>query len=157
MRIQLILRQLDQAYNRKSWHGPNLRGALRAVDAETATWTPGAGRHNIAEIAVHAAYWKCSALRRLVEMPKGSFPLEGSDWFERPAGLTPAAWKRDLTLLREMHRRLRAAVERFPEEKLDAVPPGSKTSYVDLLLGVAAHDVYHAGQVQLLKRLAQTA
>jgi uncharacterized damage-inducible protein DinB len=154
MRIPLILRQLDQAYDRKSWHGTNLRGALRAVDAEAATWRPNAGRHNIAEIAVHAAYWKYSVLRRLIELPKGSFPLEGSDWFDRST-LTPEAWKHDLALLGDMHQRLRAAVEALPEENLDRVPPGSKTTYLDLLLGVAAHDLYHAGQIQLLKRLRQ--
>ena len=153
MQIQLILRLLDQAYDRKSWHGPNLRGTLRGVDCRTAAWRPAAGRHNIAELAVHAAYWKYSVLRRLVDLPKGSFPLEGSNWFERSADLSPEDWKRDLALLGDMHRKLRAAVEGMSDKALDVVPAGSKTKLVDLLLGVASHDLYHAGQIQLVKRL----
>jgi hypothetical protein len=153
MQAQLILRLLDQAYDRKSWHGPNLRGVLRGVDAETAVWRPAPGRHNIAELAVHAAYWKYSVLRRLVDLPKGSFPLEGSNWFTRDAGLAPQDWKRDLALLGDMHRKLRAAAERASDEALGRIPPGSKTKLVDLLLGVAAHDLYHAGQIQLIKRM----
>jgi hypothetical protein len=153
MQIELILRLLDQAYDRKSWHGPNLRGVLRGVDAKAAVWRPGQGRHNIAELAVHAAYWKYSVLRRLADMPKGSFPLEGSNWFVRGADLSPEQWKRDLALLAEIHRKLRAAVEKLSDSALERVPAGSKTKLVDLLLGVASHDLYHAGQIQMIKRL----
>jgi hypothetical protein len=52
-----------------------------------------------------------------------------------------------------MHRRLRTAVAELQDEDLDKVPEGSKTKIVDLVLGVAYHDIYHAGQIQLLKRL----
>jgi hypothetical protein len=152
MQAELLLRLLDQAYDRKSWHGPNLRGSLRGLDAETAAWRPGPGRHNIAELAVHAAYWKYSALRRLVDLPKGSFPLEGSNWFDR-SKLSTEAWKRDLALLGEMHRKLRAAVEDIADSALETIPAGSKTKLVDLLLGIASHDLYHAGQIQMIKRL----
>lgn len=155
MQVELILRTLDQAYDRKSWHGPNLRGVLRAVDAETAAWRPSPKRHNIAELAVHAAYWKYSVLRRVVDLPKNSFPLEGSNWFERGPALTEQEWKRDLALLGEMHRKLRAAVERMDDAALDRIPPGSKTTMIDLLLGVAAHDLYHAGQIQMIRRMRQ--
>jgi hypothetical protein len=152
MQVQLILRLLDQAYDRKSWHGPNLRGSLRGVDAETAVWRPAPGRHNIAELAVHAAYWKYSVLRRLVEMPKGSFPLDGSNWLKREE-FSPEDWKRDLALLAHIHRKLRAATAEVAEGALESVPAGSKTKLVDLLLGVASHDLYHAGQIQMIKRL----
>ena len=61
----MILALLDQAYDRPSWHGTNLRGSLRRVTPEQAAWRPGPARHNIWEIAVHAAYWKYAAWRRL--------------------------------------------------------------------------------------------
>jgi hypothetical protein len=153
VRVALILRLLDQAYDHKAWHGTTLRGSLRGVSAEQAAWRPGEGRHNIWELAVHAAYWKYTVLRRIEGMERGSFPLEGSNWFTRPVELSEKAWKADLRLLQEMHEKLRAAVGKVKEAELEKAVDGGKILLVDLLLGIAAHDLYHAGQVQLVKRL----
>lgn len=154
--VELLLTVLDQAYDHPSWHGPNLRGAIRRVSVKQAAWRPGSGRHNIWEIAVHAAYWKYAAWRRLTGGVRGSFPLEGSNWFPRPGerGMTEAAWRSDRALLDDMHVSLRAAVERLSPRDLHRTPRGSKVSNLSLLSGVAAHDLYHAGQIQLLKKLA---
>lgn len=154
--IPLLLKTIDQGYDRKSWHGTTLRGSLRGVSAEEAAWRPGPDRHNIWELAVHAAYWKYSVLRRLRGDQRGSFPLEGSNWFPRPADPndpSERAWKHDLSVLGQMHRDLRAAVAVLTEEDLQKVPEGSTTTVSDLVMGVAFHDIYHAGQIQLLKRL----
>ena len=149
----MILLLLDQAYDRPSWHGTNLRGSLRRVTPAQAAWRLSVDRHNIWEIAVHAAYWKYTAWRRLTGATRGSFPLKGSNWFKRPLELTDAAWRADLALLDEMHRVLRGAVVTLPASSLGRTPKGSKVSNFALLSGVAAHDLYHAGQIQLLKRL----
>lgn len=153
--IRVLLAMLDGAYNRKSWHGTNLRGSLRGLTHEQAAFRPSAARHNIWELAVHAAYWKYSVRRRLTGEPRNSFPLEGSNWFPRPAPGrdTEAGWKADVALLDQIHRTLRAAVENLRADRLDSVPAGSTTTILDLVTGVAAHDLYHAGQIQLLKRL----
>ena len=158
--IDLLLRTIDQGYDRKSWHGTTLRGSLRGVSAEEAAWRPGPDRHNIWELAVHAAYWKYSVLRRLRGGERGSFPLEGSNWFPRPVDPgslgdpgDDRAWKQDLSLLGQMHRDLRAAVATLTEEDLLKVPAGGATTVSDLVVGVAFHDIYHAGQIQLIKRL----
>lgn len=153
-RIQLLLRTLDQAYDRKSWHGTTLRGSLRQVTAEEAAWRPGPGRHNIWELAVHAAYWKYAILRRIRQLDRGSFPYEGSNWFPRPVDPGERAWREDLALLGRMHRDLRQSVSDLSEDRLDEPPPtGSTTPLSDLIVGGAFHDIYHAGQIQLLKRL----
>lgn len=152
--VSLLLRDLDQSYDHKSWHGPVLRGALRGVSAEQAAWRPAPDRHNVWELAVHAAYWKYSVLRRLPGGEEIRFPLKGSNWFPRPEGETSErVWKADLQLLADMHRRLRAAVATLRDGDLERIPEGSRTSVIDLVLGVARHDIYHAGQIQLLKRL----
>jgi len=151
--VELLLEALDRAYDKKSWHGPNLRGSLRGVDAEAASWRPGPDRHNVWEHAVHAAYWKYIVHRRLLNLKRGSFPLAGSNWFVRPAAADSTSWTKDLELLQRCHRELRSAVRRLRPEMLAITPPGSKVSNREMLLGVAAHDVYHAGQIQLLKRL----
>jgi hypothetical protein len=145
---------LDQAYNKPSWHGTNLRGSVRRVTAAQAAWRPNSHRHNIWEIVVHAAYWKYAAARRFTGGTRGSFPLKGSNWFRRPSGeVSEQAWKSDLRLLDEMHDSLRTAVTQLSAKKLSATPPGKKVSNFALLSGMAAHDLYHAGQIQLLKRL----
>src|SRR6266404_471126 len=82
--IEHLLGLLDEAYKRAAWHGPNLRGSIRGVTAHEAAWRPKAGRHNIWEIAVHAAYWKYTVRRRLLGKKRGSFSLPGSNWFLRP-------------------------------------------------------------------------
>ncbi len=153
--VALLLRIVDEAYERKAWHGPNLRGSIRGLDAHDVAWRPANGRHNIWEIVVHAAYWKYIVRRRLLGEKKGSFPLKGSNWFVRPITITPEAWRSDVTLLEDMHRKMRDAIAGLSPRDLNKVPPGSKVSNAALISGIAAHDVYHAGQIQLLKRLCR--
>jgi hypothetical protein len=157
--ITQLLNILDQAYDKPSWHGTNLRGSVRRVAPAQAAWRPRAGRHNIWEIVVHAAYWKYAAARRFTDGARGSFPLKGSNWFTRPIGAGSSiekAWKTDLDLLGEMHVKLRAAVANLRASDLSRTPPGKKVSNFALLSGIAAHDLYHAGQIQLLKRLSHS-
>jgi hypothetical protein len=151
--ILLLLQTLDQAYEKKAWHGPNLRGSLRGIAAAQAAWKPGARRRSIAEITVHAAYWKYAVRRRLRGDQRGSFPLPGSNWFALPTPLTEDDWRGYLRLLDGEHRALRAAVAAFPAVRLHETPAGSKVSNAAIITGIAAHDLYHTGQIQLLKRL----
>ena len=151
--LRQILFQIDTAYDRVSWHGPNLRGSLRGMAPALAAWRPSPGRHNIWELIVHAAYWKYIGLRRLTGGARGSFPLRGSDWIMRPQEVSAAALKADVELLGEMHHALREAVAALSPRDLVVTPRGSSVSNFALLSGVAAHDLYHAGQIQLLKRL----
>jgi len=152
--IELLLKIIDEGYEKQAWHGPNLRGTLRGITAEQAAWRPGHDRHNIWEIAVHAAYWKYVVRRRLKGEKRGSFPLRGSNWFRKPDSVSEASWREDLRLLRREHEQLRQAIADLPPEKLHGKGPGSKISNARHIYGIAAHDVYHAGQIQLLKRLA---
>jgi uncharacterized damage-inducible protein DinB len=148
------LNLLDEAFERKAWHGPNLRGALRGLTAEEAAFRPRPGRHNVWELCVHAAYWKYAVRRMLTSEKRGSFRFAGSNWFARPAGrATTAAWKADLAALGEEHRLLRSVVSGLRARDLSQKLRGSKYTIARLIQGVAAHDLYHAGQVQLLKRL----
>jgi hypothetical protein len=149
----VLLRLLDVCYEKRAWHGPNLRGAIRGLDVEAACRRPGPGRHNVWEIVVHAAYWKYAVRRRLLGEKRGSFPLKGSNWFPRPVTATEAAWRADLGLLDAMHRAMREAVAGLSPSGLAAVPAGSTLSRGELIAGIAAHDAYHAGQIQLVKRL----
>jgi len=145
-----MIDQLDEAFKGPAWHGPTLLGSLRGVDARRAAWRPAPGRHNIREIVVHAAYWKYVVRRRLTGEKRGRFPLRGSNWFAVPGKRT---WEDDVKLLVEQHAQLRDAVRRLPRRRLRAIVAHARDTAAYTIRGIAAHDLYHAGQIQLLKRL----
>jgi len=152
--VELVLRQIDQAFDQKSWHGTNLRGAIRGITVSQAVWRPAARRHNIWELVLHAAYWKYTVQRRIEGGSRGGFALEGANFFERPAGknFRESEWKADVALLVKTHRDLRAAIASLAPARLETEMDG-KMRILDLVIGIAAHDLYHAGQIQILKRL----
>jgi hypothetical protein len=150
-KVETLLMALGLAYDEPSWHGPNLRGSLRGVDPEAASWRPDPERHNIWEIVVHAAYWKYAARRRLAQEKRGAFPLSGSNWFERPEERSLVAWRSDVEILEDQHRKLTAVVEQFTDEDL-TTQVGKNLQVQQLVQGVAFHDIYHAGQIRLLRR-----
>jgi hypothetical protein len=147
---QLLLTLLDEGYQKKTWHGPNLRQSIKGVTAKQATWRPGPGRHNIWEVTLHAAYWKYAVRRRLEGRKRGSFILKGSNFFPRPekGKATEAAWTIDKKLLEREHRAMCAAIAKALRK-----PRGTK--FLRQLYGIAFHDIYHAGQIRLLRRLQE--
>jgi hypothetical protein len=155
--LDALLDAIDRAYDRRSWHGTNLRGSVRRLTAAEAAWRPRPNRHNIWEVAVHCAYWKYAVWRRLTGGRRGSFPFKGSNWFVRPAvsASDDEAWRADLALLDRMHGDLRDAVASLGAAALHRRQEGGSTTVFDLVTGIAAHDLYHAGQIQLLKALAK--
>ncbi|MFQ5738786.1 MAG: DinB family protein [Acidobacteriota bacterium] len=156
LQIELLVRAIDEAFDTKSWHGTNLRGSLRGLRPQQTLWRPAQGRHNIWEIVVHAAYWKYIVHRRLTGGKRGRFPLRGSDWFDRKADAPDSDWPRDIRLLDEMHGKMRAVVVALKDGDLSRYTDKGETTVETLMRGVAAHDLYHAGQIQLLKRLYRT-
>ncbi len=147
---KLVLALLDEAYEKKTWHGPNLKQSIKGVSAKQAAWRPGPGRHNIWEVMLHAAYWKYAVRRRIDGGKRGAFALKGSNFFARPekGSLNEAAWNADKKLFEREHRALRDTIAR-----LLRTPRAAK--FMKQLYGVAFHDVYHAGQIRLLRRLME--
>jgi hypothetical protein len=143
-----ILSMIEEAFEKKAWHGPNLWQSLKGVSAKEAAWRPAPGRHNIWEETLHAAYWKYAVRRRLEGGKRGGFALLGSNFFPRPepGKLSEAAWKADKRILRSEHDALRKAVSKALRK-----PLARKLGH--MLWGVAFHDVYHAGQIRLLRRM----
>ena len=139
----LLLDVLDRAFDKRSWHGATLTGAVRGVSAAVAAASVH-GRKSVWQQVLHAAYWKQRVLNHLTRPSR--FPRKGSNWPAVSSDRSDAAWREDLALLRHIHARLRAAVAALPPARLD-----KKTVW--LIQGVAAHDLYHAGQIKLLRRL----
>ncbi len=151
--IELLVHQLALAFDRRSWHGTNLLGAVREVTPELAGWRPQRGRHNIAELTAHAAYWKYRVRRHLSDAAPRSFELRGSNFFARPDLLTPEELQRDVDLLKRWHGYLIEAVAHFDPNRLSEQVGSTRFTFREVILGAASHDLYHAGQIQLIKRL----
>jgi hypothetical protein len=156
--IKTLLAALEEAYKGPAWHGPSLRAALKGINGREAAKRLGPGRHNIWELTIHATYWKFAVRRQLLGGTRGLYNEEGRNWFVRPAGnLTEAelekSWQRDTAALKREHRGLIETVTKFRESNLDRHYPNSKYTPRQMIAGVAFHDIYHAGQIQLLRRL----
>jgi hypothetical protein len=151
-RTESLLFLLQQGWGPRAWHGTALKGSVRGVIAKEALWRPGPRRHNIWELVLHMAYWKYAVTRRISGWGRGSFPRDGSDWIP-VSDTSEKAWKADVKLLHAQHAALVKAVKSLPPGRL-GTRDGSKWTYAEQIAGAAAHDLYHTGQVQLIKKLA---
>lgn len=151
--VNPLVQQIEEGYRSRAWHGTNLRGSIRGLTIAQLSWRPGKNRHNIWEIVLHCAYWKYIVRRRLTGERQGSFPLKGNNFFVRPVKKSAQEWRRDLALVDEMHRRLIEEVKQCSSRKLRQHARGSRFTNLQTISGIAMHDVYHAGQIQLIKRL----
>jgi uncharacterized damage-inducible protein DinB len=154
-----ILDQLEREHSGDAWHGTPLRQLLADVGFEQAAARPAPGMHTIWEIVLHMTAWKNEVRRRLGGAPSGT-PTEG-DW-PVPAPPGARAWRAAVDALEEAQRALAAVVANIPDTQLH-VPTndtrdratGGGVSYYVLLHGIIQHDVYHSGQIALLKKTGQ--
>lgn len=143
-------RVIAEGYGSGAWHGPDLKAALSDVTAELAFWRPAPDRHNIAEIALHHAFSVRSVCERLSGKASSKpFVLEGDDWFELSNEST-LPWDRILEVVASEQRKLETTIAELGTGRLRPAPD---VKPFDLVLGITCHGVYHAGQIQLIKRL----
>lgn len=147
---RVLSRVIEEGYGPGAWHGADLKAALADVSPELAFWRPGPDRHSIAEIALHHAYCARSVRGQLAGQALEPFVLEGEDWFALPDP-TRLAWPQVQAALEEEQGRLAKVVADLAGGRLRSTL--SEGERFDLVLGIACHAVYHAGQVQLLKVL----
>jgi uncharacterized damage-inducible protein DinB len=151
----LLLENIQPRPGRGSWHGgPTPVGALRGVSAEQAAWTPAPGRKSIWQLALHIAYWKYAVRRRIEGGADSRFPRAPANWPRLPKPADERAWRQDVALLKQEHERLVSVISAVPPSRYGvAMPGGKRWTLGEMILGIAQHDAYHTGQIQLLKRL----
>jgi hypothetical protein len=146
---RVLARISEEGYGPGAWHGSDLKAALTDVPADLAFWRPAPGRHNIAEIALHHAYTARSVRGRLSGTPPEPFVLPGDDWFDPgPGGL---GWSEIQAVVDTEQRRLAGVLADIAAGRTRS--PLAEAERFDLVLGITCHAIYHAGQVQLIKRL----
>jgi hypothetical protein len=148
--LRLTSRVLQEGFGPGAWHGPDLKVALAEVNPALAFWRPGAGRHNIAEIALHHAYFVRSVRAQLSRAPAEPFVVEGEDWFD-VSDERRLSWISIYTTVESEQERLRATVDDLETGRLTRLLTAD--GRFTLVLGITCHAVYHAGQIQLIKRL----
>jgi uncharacterized damage-inducible protein DinB len=155
--LDLLLWNLQPGPGRRNWHGgPSPVTAVRGLTAEAAAWRPTPRRKSVWELVLHIAYWKYTVRRHLTTGPVPRFPRRPANFPRLPRPADEQAWAADTALLRSEHERLVEAVRGLSARRLSTIPPaGKRWTYGELVLGIAAHDAYHTGQIQLLKRLWQ--
>ena len=147
--VKAIADQLKRAYEGQAWHGPSIKEILADVTAEQAASRPVAGAHSIWEIVLHIIAWE-GAVRSRLEGDYVTDPAEG-DW---PAvdDSSEASWRETLARLESNHMKLRDTIARFDGERLfDPLAEGKPSAYFTIH-GIIQHDLYHAGQIALLKK-----
>jgi DinB family protein len=147
---RVLSRILEEGYGPDAWHGPDLKSALDDVTAALAHWRPGAGRHSIAEIALHHAYHTHAVRSKLAATAPEPFVLSGEDWFAVTEQGSPG-WAEIRSLVDREYATLMSTVADIAAGRSKS--PLNDAERVDLVLGITCHAVYHAGQVQLIKRL----
>jgi uncharacterized damage-inducible protein DinB len=144
-----IADQLRRAFDGTAWHGPSLMELLDDVDAVTAAAKPLPKVHSIWELVLHIAAWDGAGCRRLggetVQLTgTANFPL-----VPRPA---EAAWRKAVSQVKRTHDVLVKTVAALPESRLRERVPGKRYDFYFMLHGIAQHELYHAGQIAILKK-----
>ena len=146
-----IADQLRRAFEGDAWHGPALLELLEDVDAATAAARPIPDAHSIWELVLHIEAWDGAAIRRLSGKKT---QLKGEKNFPRvPKSATEAAWRGAISHAKRTHEKLVKTVAGLSNAKLRERCPGKKYDFYHLLHGVAQHELYHAGQVAIFKKL----
>ena len=146
-----IADQLRRAFDGEAWHGDSLFEILEGVTAAQAAARPIAGAHSIWELVLHIAAWDGIVLRRLggvaAEMPD-------AENFPEVTDTRDSAWRAALAKVRQAHEALVTAVAALPDSRLREIVPGKPAHYdfYYMLHGVVQHELYHAGQIALLKK-----
>lgn len=149
--IQRIADQLRRAFKGEAWHGPALLEILDGVPARQASARPLASTHSIWEIVLHISAWEDTVRRRL----GGELfePTGEQNWPSIP-DTSDAAWQRALEALRSGHAALERTIALLPDSRLGETVPGQDYSVYFMLHGLVQHNLYHAGQIALLKKAA---
>ena len=143
-------RILDEGYGPGAWYGSDLRAAVSGVTPATAFKRPAEGRHNIAEVALHHAYWAGQITAKLSGSAAAPFPVEGEDWFD-VSDESRVSWSAITAALDASQQRLSQAVSEIATG--GRTSPLGEAERFDLIVGITGHAAYHAGQIQLLKKL----
>jgi len=146
--------QIRRAFDGEAWHGDSVVEILAGVDAKMAEAHPIKNAHSIWELVLHIAAWDGAALKRAHGK---AVELSGEQNFPLVKDASDAAWRKAIEGAKQTHGELVKAVAAFPDSRLQEQVPGKTETYYNffyLFSGIVQHELYHAGQIALLKKAA---
>ena len=147
--VERIQKQLQRAFAGKAWHGPSLLELLADVDAVKAAARPIAGAHSIWELVLHIAAWDKAVAGRL---GGGRGEVSDEDNFPVVADTSEASWQKAIETLKQNHGELMEAIGKVEDGRLDKPVVEGMSSVYTHMHGAIQHDLYHAGQIAILKK-----
>lgn len=144
-----IVEQMKRGFEGDAWHGPSVTEVLEGVTWRKALEKPIPSAHSVWEIVLHMTAWEDVVRRRLLGE---SVDLTSEEDWPPVDDPSKEGWTRALDALRKGHMRLRKTAAGIEDEQLDASPGGKSSSRYVLLHGIIQHDLYHAGQIAVLKK-----
>jgi uncharacterized damage-inducible protein DinB len=145
-----IVDQLQRAFDGRAWHGPSVMALLSDVDVDQAAARPLKERHTIWELVLHINDWRDKVRRVLGGEKMESLPKE--EGWPTIDDTSDEAWAKAVEELKRVHDELLEAVSSFSESRLDETVPGASYSFYNMLHGLVQHNLYHAGQIAIMKR-----
>ena len=154
--LERISDQYQRAFDGQAWHGPSVLSLLSGVTAAQAAAHPVPGAHSIWELTLHIGAWENACLRRLQGDPAQL--TDDEDW-PSVDDTSEDSWTATKQRLIDVHEQLLNAISSTDELRLDLpiIDAGDaefSSVYVTLHGGVQ-HDLYHAGQIAILKKALQ--
>lgn len=145
-----IADQLRRSMEGEAWHGPAVMELLAGVQASQAFMHPISAAHSIWEIVLHIRAWNGVVLRRIrgeaVEL------AEDEDW-PTVSDSSEEGWEDVVRSLTLAHAKVYNAILGMTDARLDEIVPGRTYNYYYLAHGLVQHNLYHAGQIAVLKKL----
>ena len=145
---KFLVDQLRTTFNGDSWHGPNLVKTLEGIDLYDAGTRYLEDRHTIWELTNHITYWLEEVYKSVKDVT--SLNHEGNDWPEM--GSTEEEWARSTSRLEASVNMLAEGLEAWTDEGLARTVPGSNFTFKQMIHGTIHHNLYHAGQINILKK-----
>lgn len=142
--LKKIINTLKHTYEKDAWHGPSVKETLADVSSDI-IYNKLGNSHSIIELVTHMTAWRNYVIEKL----KGNDGFELSDEQNFPA---EKDWKRALANLEKSQEELIRALEVTPDERLHQIVPNRKFKFYTMLHGIIHHDLYHTGQIVLLKK-----
>lgn len=139
-----VVNMLRNVYERDAWHGPSVKEVLASVDIAEA------GKriynsHSIIELVNHMTSWRNFVIHKLTG--DDAYDVNEEQNFPKSSD-----WRKSLSDLQESQQKLITTIQEFPAQKLADKVPGRSYDYYTLIHGIIQHDIYHIGQIQIIKK-----
>lgn len=153
MTLKALIHQFKFVFDRSPWYGESVMTKLAGITAEEAFYKPKPEVHSIYEVVQHMLAWRIYALHILEGDLEYDIEVNShKDWSVLPQA-SQEAWADLVASLKSNQTHLLRKLAEADDELLTETVPRREFTYDHMLQGIIHHDIYHLGQIALLKKL----